>query len=349
MKRFPNNLPCMPVYRMILLALVPLAVTAAPAGTDAAVSAAGFPAWAYAWDPQFKPQPASDVARRVPGSAAAFSVAQARDLFFAPDWHPGSHPVMPAVVARGRKPSVRACGCCHRAEGTGGPENASLAGLSAAYIVQQMADFKSGARKYSGPARAPVVLMIEAAKATTDAEVKAAAAYFSALQLKPNISVIESRTVPRSFVAGNFHAPSKSGGTELLGQRIIEMPVDIEQFELRDSRAQFRAFVPVGSVARGANIVKSGSAGNTLPCAGCHGANLRGFGMAPGIAGRSPSYIVRQLYDYQQGARSGSGSALMRPVVARFTESDMIAVAAYLASLSVQKRTSQSLFRGRDL
>ncbi len=323
--------------RIIPVALMLLAVTAAPADTDAAVSAASFPAWAYAWDPQFKPQPATDVPRRVPGSTAAFSVAQARDLFFSPDWHPDSHPVMPAVVARGRKPSVRACGCCHRAEGTGGPENASLAGLSAAYIVQQMADFKSGARKYSGPPRAPVVLMIEAAKAATDAEVKAAAAYFSALQLKPNISIIESRTVPRSYIAGNFHAPSKSGGTELLGQRIIEMPVDVEQFELRDSRAQFRAFVPVGSVARGASLVKSGGAGNALPCAGCHGANLRGFGAAPGIAGRSPSYIVRQLYDYQHGARTGAGSALMRPVVARFTESDMIAVAAYLGSLRGSK------------
>jgi cytochrome c553 len=324
---------------MILLALVLLAVTAAraDADADAAVGAASFPAWAYAWDPQFRPQPATDVPRRLPGSSAAFSVAQARDLFFSPDWHPENHPVMPAVVARGRKPSVRACGCCHRAEGTGGPENASLAGLSAAYIVQQMADFKSGARKYSGPPRAPVVLMIEAAKAATDAEVKAAAAYFSALPLKPNISIVESRTVPRTYVAGNFHAPSKSGGTELLGQRIVEMPVDVEQFELRDSRAQFRAYVPVGSVARGATLVKSGGAGNSLPCAGCHGANLRGFGAAPGIAGRSPSYIVRQLYDYQHGARSGAGSTLMRPVVARFTESDMIAVAAYLASLPGRK------------
>jgi cytochrome c553 len=323
--------------RMIPLALALLAVTAARADADAAVSAAGFPAWAYAWDPQFKPQPATDVPRRVPGSTATYSVAQARDLFFSPDWHPDSHPVMPAVVARGRKPSVRACGCCHRAEGTGGPENASLAGLSAAYIVQQMADFKSGARKYSGPPRAPVVLMIEAAKAATDAEVKAAAAYFSALQLEPNIRIIESKSVPRSYIAGNFHAPSNSRGTEPLGQRIIEMPVDVEQFELRDSRAQFRAYVPVGSVARGASLVKSGGAGNALPCAGCHGADLHGFGAAPGIAGRSPSYIVRQLYDYQHGARTGAGSAPMRPVVAKFTQSDMIAVAAYLGSLRGSK------------
>jgi cytochrome c553 len=239
---------------------------------------------------------------------------------------------MPAVVARGRQPNVRACGCCHRAEGTGGPENASLAGLPAAYIVQQMADFKSGARKFSGPQRAPAVFMIEAAKAASDAEIRSAAGYFSALPLRSNISIVETNAVPRTYIARNYHAPLKTGGTEPLGHRIIEMPVDVEQFELRDSRAQFRAYVPVGSVARGATLVRSGGAGNAQACAVCHGANLRGLGAAPGIAGRSPSYIVRQLYDFQHGARAGAGSALMRPVVAKFTESDMIAIAAYLGS-----------------
>ena len=39
------------------------------------------------------------------------------DFFLAPDWHPGNHPPMPEVVARGRKPEVFACGFCHRADG----------------------------------------------------------------------------------------------------------------------------------------------------------------------------------------------------------------------------------------
>ncbi len=46
---------------------------------------------------------------------------------------------MPEVVARGREPEVFACGFCHRADGPGGPENANIAGLPAACIVQQMA------------------------------------------------------------------------------------------------------------------------------------------------------------------------------------------------------------------
>ena len=52
----------------------------------------------------------------------------------------------------------------------------------------------------------------------------------------------------------------------------------------------------------------------------------------PGIAGRSPSYMVRQLYDMQQGARKGVWTDLMKPVVAKLTNEDMLAIAAYTAS-----------------
>jgi cytochrome c553 len=53
----------------------------------------------------------------------------------------------------------------------------------------------------------------------------------------------------------------------------------------------------------------------------------------PRLAGRSPSYIVRQLYDFKVGARTGGGSELMKPVVASLTLDDMIDLAAYVASL----------------
>ena len=123
-----------------------------PDSAPAAPVPDSFPAWAYPWAPDFKVPPDRGGATHVPDSTATFTVTQERDLFFVPDWHPGDHAPMPDIVARGRRPDVRACGSCHRAEGTGGPENASLAGLSAAYIAQQMADFKSGVRKFAGPA-----------------------------------------------------------------------------------------------------------------------------------------------------------------------------------------------------
>jgi cytochrome c553 len=291
------------------------------------------PAWAYPWDPDFKTPPADDAPHRLPGSAASFKWAQARDLFFSPDWHPEDHPPLPSIVATGRKPDVRACGSCHRSEGTGGPENAGLAGLPAAYFVQQIADFKSGARKPSGPQRSGDTLMAATAKAMTDAEIYEAAEYFSSLKPKQIIKVVESDTVPKTYIARLFFAKREDGGTEPLGSRIVEFPNEVEQFELRDSRSQFTAYVPVGSIAMGESLAKTGGSGATIPCGICHGSDLRGTGPIPGIAGRSPSYLVRQLYDFQRGTRAGSSAALMKPAVAKLSNEDMIALAAYISSL----------------
>jgi cytochrome c553 len=310
-----------------------VAQKSSPDSAPAAPVSDSFPAWAYPWAPDFKVPPDNGGATHVPDSSASFTVTQERDLFFVPDWHPGDHAPMPDIVARGRRPDVRACGSCHRAEGTGGPENASLAGLSTAYIAQQMADFKSGARKFAGPQRSPVLMMTAIAKAATDAEVQAAAAYFSALKPKPIIKVVEADTVPMTQIARFFYTAVANGGTEPIGRRIVEVPVDLEQFEHRDSRSRFTAYVPVGSIAKGEALAKTGGSGKTIPCAGCHGPGLNGIGAIPGIAGRSPSYIVRQLYDFQQQARNGSAGALMMPIVEKLSHDDMIALAAYVSSL----------------
>lgn len=302
-------------------------------GAPAAPAADEFPGWAFIWDPTVKvPQP-DDKPNSLPGSSASHTWKQARDLFFAPDWHPGDHRPMPDVVANGRKPDVRACGSCHRVEGTGGPENASLAGLPVSYIVQQMADFKSGARKMSGPERPPTTLMMSSVKGMTDAEVLVAAQYFSALKPRRNIKVVEAHTIPRIGEARVFFTRSPAGGTEPLGRRIVEFPDDEAQFELRDSRSTFTAYVPVGSVAQGEKLAKTGGAGTTLACASCHGPALTGVGPIPGIAGRSPTYIVRQLYEFKTGGRSAVAGALMKQVVEKLTLEDIIALAAYVGSL----------------
>jgi cytochrome c553 len=302
-----------------------------PDAAPAAPVSDSFPAWAYPWAPDFKAAPDDGRATHVPDSTASFTVTQERDLFFTPDWHPGDHIPMPDIVAHGRRPDVRACGSCHRAEGTGGPENASLAGLSAAYISQQMADFKSGARKSARPGAGG--LMIAIAKAATDAEVQAAAAYFSALKPKPIIKVVETETVPVTQIAQFFYTTVANGGTEPIGRRIVEIPRDVQQFEHRDSRSQFTAYVPTGSLARGEALAKTGGSGTTIPCAGCHGPGLYGIDAIPRIAGRSPSYLVRQMYNFQQHARNGSASGLMMPVVEKLSHDDMIALAAYVSSL----------------
>jgi cytochrome c553 len=293
------------------------------------------PPWAYVVAPPgFKPPPDDGKLRRVPDSTATYSVAQTRDRFFAPDWHPDDHPKMPDIVTYGRKPDVFACGFCHRADGPGGPENASLAGLPASYIVQQMVDFKTGARKTAVVERGPGQLMISLAKGATDAEINIAAEYFAALKPRATIEVIETDIVPKTQVAGVFLADMKTGEKEPIGNRIIEVPQDLEQFENRDARSRFTAYVPSGSVKKGAALAAGEDTSKTVACRTCHGPDLKGFGTAPALAGRSPSYIVRQLYDFKQGARAGSAGALMKPVVDKLTVDDMMVLAAYVASLA---------------
>jgi cytochrome c553 len=296
------------------------------------------PYWAYAVNPPAPPsessaKPGDTSPLHIPGSKLTFTSSQIYDLFHAVDWHPSSHPAMPAVVAHGRANEMYACAYCHLPNGQGRPENSSLAGLPAAYIIQQLADFKSGARKSSDPDLKPVSNMVSVGAKATEAEIQAAAAYFSALKPKPWIRVVESKFVPKTHVAGWMLVVSTPHEMESIGDRIIETPENLERTELRDDASGFIAYVPPGSLKRGKALVTSGAGGKTIVCATCHGPNLRGLKNVPSIAGRSPSYIVRQLYDIQSGSRAAAASQQMKPVVANLSLFDIIDIAAYMASL----------------
>ena len=267
----------------------------------------------------------------MPGSAASYKVSQLRDPYLAPDWHPQEHPAMPSVVGRGRRPDVMACGFCHRATGTGGPENANIAGLPRAYIVRQLQEYRSGARTSAVKDRLPTDLMMATAKALTDAEIEAAADYFSALKPTSHIRVVESARPPKLVQAGWLMAVAPGKATEPLGRRIVEVPEDLEQFEARDPHARFIAYVPPGSLARGEQLVKTWG-DLAMACATCHGEDLKGMDDTPPIIGRSPTYMVRQLHDFRTKARHGEMADQMEPVVANLTVDDMIALSAYLAS-----------------
>lgn len=300
------------------------------------------PDWAYAINPPTDaaaaPAKAPDTTlRHVPGSAAAFTDAQVSDMFSPPDWHSADHPPMPEIVSRGRTPDVFACGYCHLPNGQGRPENSSLSGLPEAYIVQQLADFKSGLRKSSDPRHAPTSAMIAYETKANQKEIRAAAEYFSALKPRPWIRVVETDTVPRTHVSGWMLVADSTeidaGATEPIGARIIETPENLERTELRDDHSGFIAYVPVGSIRKGEALV-SGNSSKTLQCATCHGRDLKGKGKAPRLAGRSPSYLVRQLYDIQHGARAGVAVRQMKPAIAGLTVDDMAAIAAYIGSLN---------------
>ena len=315
--------------KILTTGLVVCALTASMAGQQAP------PPWAYTVNPPpvpgATPAPVDPDPKQIPGTTVTYTVAETRDAFNPPDWEPYGHPAMPEAVAHGRRPEMRACGFCHLVNGQGRPENASLTGLPAAYIIQQMADFKNGDRKSAEPRMGPPRAMIQDAKAATDAEIKEAAAYFSSFPFKKWIRVVESKDVPKSRIAGSMHVPTNDG-TEPLGQRIIELPEDLARTELRDAASGFVAYVPVGSIKKGESLVKTGGAGKTMACGTCHGADLKGLGPVPPLAGRSPSYTVRQLFDLQQGARKGAWSPLMKAAVEKLTIDDMIAIAAYTSS-----------------
>ena len=295
------------------------------------------PAWAYALNPPAtQPAVANDKPQRLPGSAASFTQREIAGIDVQPpDWHPDEHPPMPGIVGRSRKPQVYACAYCHLPNGSGRPENTSLAGLSANYIKTQLFAFREGKRPGSEPRRAPQNAMIALAKELTDSEIEESATYFAKLPPVSFVKVVESPTVPRTVVAGWMLKKAPGESTEPIGDRIIELAEDVKRFELRDSRTPYIAYVPTGSLARGADLVATGGAGHTLPCALCHGAELKGLADVPRIAGRSPSYLFRQLYDLRSGTRKGAGSELMTPVVANLTDADMVAIAAYLASRGI--------------
>jgi len=262
------------------------------------------------------------------------------------DWFPEDHPAMPDVIRHGPATlgdKKRGCGSCHLPNGKGRPENAPVAGLPLPYIVRQLQDFRSGKRRSADPRKPNTNTMIDLAKALTDEELQQAADYFSSLPWTQWIRVVETDVVPKTRIVGNLFLPLEQARTEPIGSRIIEMPEDEEETETyRNPHVGFVAYVPTGSLAKGKDLVTTGGArtlgtefipGKNTPCITCHREDLMGAVDSPPIVGRSPSYIARQLWDIQQGTRNGEAVQLMKITIAKLTPDDILAVAAYIASL----------------
>jgi cytochrome c553 len=332
------------------------------------------PLWAYGFDtppapgekarPQNPPsrdlRPEEDPVeqtrpRRIKGSNAIYSLVDIRDGQNVIDWFPNDHPPMPHVVQHGPArlgKATRGCASCHLPNGKGRPENAPIAGLPVAYFMRQIQDFREGRRHTADPRKPNTNTMIELAKSLTDDELKAAAEYFGSMNYWPWIRVVETDLVPKTRIAGNLFLPVEHAKTEPIAGRIIEMPQDEEQAETyRNPRSGFIAYVPVGSIKKGKDLVTTGGArivgnefiqGKTTPCITCHGLDLMGAADIPPIAGRSPSYMVRQMWDMQQGTRNSEPAKLMRLVLVNLTQEDMVAIAAYVSSRVPSRGTPPS-------
>jgi cytochrome c553 len=264
---------------------------------------------------------AADALHRLPDSDQVFTGAQLADLQHAVDWRPGEHPPLPPAVGEGQG-EAGACGYCHLPDGAGRPENAALAGLPAVYIRRQVAAFASGARGGASAFR-PIQLMAKTAQGVDPGAVAAAADYFSGLTFTPRTRVVETDSLP-PFKAQHFVYAFGAGAPVPLGERIIEGPQSQEGFALRDSHTTYVAYVPKGAIARGAVEAQG--------CIACHGQDLQG-GAGPPIAGRSPTFIARQLFEFRGGAREEAEAQHMRGLTSNLTDSQIIDIAAYVGSL----------------
>jgi cytochrome c553 len=291
-----------------------------PVAPPCPAAAKAFPDCAYS-----AAVPAEDgIKRELPGASVKFTRNEAYFDYGPADWYPGDHPPMPDIVAHGKPAAgTRACALCHFPNGQGKMENGGVAGLSAPYILQQLNAFKNGGRRSADPRKANTNEMAQIARSLTDEEANTAANYFASMQWRPWVKVVEAEKAPavRSTTNGLF-LPIAGAPPVPLGDRTIEVPENPERTDvMRDPRSGFIAYVPIGSIAKGEALAK--------PCAACHGPDLKGKGNNPGIAGRSPSYLTRQLWDFKQGTRK---SQSMAPLTAKLSIEDMIAVVAYAAS-----------------
>src|SRR5215468_1119454 len=90
-------------------------------------------------------------------------------------------------------------------------------------------------------------------------------------------------------------------------------------------------------LARGRSLVTEGDQARGVPaCTGCHGPKLTGMEPAiPGLVGLRANYISAQLGAFRYGTRTAAEPDCMQLVAASLTESDVTAVAAWLASVPV--------------
>lgn len=310
--------------------------SASTGGLPAADGANAILPWAFVLNDSL-PDDAGRVDRdeivTVPGSSLSLRRAEIGIDNGPPDWHPESHPSMPELVAHGGGEDVLACGYCHLPNGQGKPENAGLAGQPFEYLLRQLEDYRHGLRRTGEPRMGPPSLMMGIGAATTEEQAREAARYFSSMDFQPWIRVVETDSVPVTRFAAWIHEPIEGAGMEPIGLRVVEVPEDLARTKLRDDASGFVAYVPRGSVARGSELVNRGGDGRTVACTICHGPDLRGLGPIPALAGRSPSYMARQLYDLKQGNRDGRWSDLMDRAVANLTVRDVVDIVAYTASL----------------
>ncbi len=293
------------------------------------------PASAKPLDCAYRSPPATDddgLKFSLPETSFSFTASEADYDYGPADWYPDDHPLMPSVVEQGRQEEkIRACSLCHYPNGQGKMENGHVAGLPYSYILAQLEIFSKGDRRSADPRKANTNEMAMIAKSMTDEEKQAVARYFSSVNFKPLVNVIETTRAPQVRMTTNgLMLPIEDMPFVPLGNRIIEVPKNPQRTAImRDPKGMFISYVPIGSLEKGKLLVET-SNNKTIQCGICHGPDQTGLADIPSIAGRTASYTMRQLWDIKQGTRK---SPIMVPIVTNLDADDMLSISAYLASL----------------
>jgi cytochrome c553 len=92
--------------------------------------------------------------------------------------------------------------------------------------------------------------------------------------------------------------------------------------------------VDAATLARGQALVTNGDPGRGIPaCVACHSAGLTGMNPGiPGLVGLRATYITAQLTRWRVGERHAAEPDCMKRIASRLSDTDVIAVAAWLAS-----------------
>jgi cytochrome c553 len=236
-------------------------------------------------------------------------------------------PPMPLSVATG-KPLP--CLQCHLANGGSHPESAAIAGMSVNYIIEQVHAFRDGERVDTRTGR-----MVQAAKLISEKDLKEAAEYYAAIgpDRQKWLKTVVGTEVPKGpapFGGGGFRYHAPDGSMEPLpAGMVVETAEDDDLVRARDQiDGGFVQYVHPDDMALGEKVAAEGE------CGTCHGAEYKGKGDVPRLAGQHSVYLIRQLKDMQTGARKDKNVAVMKPIVDKLSDREMVAVSAYLASKS---------------
>jgi cytochrome c553 len=115
-----------------------------------------------------------------------------------------------------------------------------------------------------------------------------------------------------------------------------------DEGQMRDLAAHFSSQARKGEVAKsrdtielGQKLYRGGDQAKGLPaCAACHGPAGAGIpAQYPRVAGQYAEYTEAQLRNFREGTRTNDPNRMMRMVAVKMTDSEIKAVADYIAGL----------------